>query len=167
MSSHVLLVLACLALIGTVAAQDWAIVALRSRPISDGLAGRMHGYLDAAFALLCVAMLFAFVPLGGWTATFAIIGGLGLVGSAVSATLATWVNALSDNQHAKIHTISTAVIFVGAFGVCLSLDEGWMWWLTGAGIAVPAAVYTTTRRTDYTEKVGVLLLCAWLVAWAV
>lgn len=166
--SHLFLALSALALLAAIAAQDWLVPALRNETISSGLDGPKHGLLDGAYIVLAAALVIGFRahPL---TEAFAIVAALALVLSGVANTAWRWVDRVTGGKHALWHLRFTIVIFAAAAAVEVTADigRGALWWLTAAGAIVPAAVWGLTERTDYAEKVGVLLLCIWLIAWAI
>lgn len=164
---RIFLALAALALLGAIAAQDWLVPTLRNETVSSGLDGPKHGLLDAAYLVLAVALVLGFRahPL---TEAFAIITAIALVLSGVANTAWRWTDRVTGGKHELWHLRFTIVIFAAAAAVEVTADvgRGALWAVSAAGALVPAAVWGLTQRTDYAEKVGVLLLCFWLIVWA-
>lgn len=164
---HILLALASIALVGVIAAQDYLYAPLRQESISAGLTGPYHGYLDASYVVLAAALVVAFWPLGPLVAALASVAAAALLLTGATNTFGTWVDMFTNGQHSKWHTIFTAVTFVSAFALECVVNHGAVFWtITAGNAAAPAIVYLLSRNSTYTEKVGVLGLCLWLVAWA-
>lgn len=164
---HILLALASIALVGVIAAQDYLYPPLRQESISAGLTGPYHGYLDASYVVLAAALVVAFWPLGPLVAALASVAAAALLLTGATNTFGTWVDTFTNGQHSKWHTIFTAVTFVSAFALECVVNHGAVFWtITAGNVAAPAIVYLLSRNSTYTEKVGVLGLCLWLVAWA-
>ena len=165
---HILLALASIALVGVIAAQDYLYAPLRQESISAGLTGPYHGYLDASYVVLAAAMVVAFWPPRSARCLPCVSGcGSALLLTGATNTLGTWVDTFTNGQHSKWHTIFTAVTFVSAFALECVVNHGAVFWtITAGNVAAPAIVYLLSRNSTYTEKVGVLGLCLWLVAWA-
>jgi hypothetical protein len=165
--SHLALALASLALIGVIAYQEVRYPPFRQETISQGLNGPGHVALDASLGLLGAALLWA-AP-GGLPTAIAALTALGLAGIAVTNTAWRWVDGLTGHLggHERWHLYFTALVFASAFAFEAVADRGALWALTAVNIAAPAAIYALARRQDYAEKVGVLILPVWMVAWAV
>lgn len=165
--SHYAVALAALIVIGVIVAQDVTFAPFRQQTISQGLNGPGHVALDAAFGFLAIALVW--VSLGHVALEVcASVAALGLVGISVTNTAWRWVDGLAGKLggHEKWHLMFTVIVFVGAFAFQVAGDHGPLWWLSLANFLAPAATFLLSRRQDYAEKVGVLLLCLWLVAWA-
>ena len=164
---HIMLALAALALVGVVAAQDYLYAPLRQETISSGLTGPYHWWLDASYLVLAVALWLAFRahPVSEW---LAVIAGVALIFTAATNTFAGAVDRLTGGQHSLWHSRFTTLVFLSALGLEVSANghSARLWTITAANVAAPAVVYVLSERSDYTEKVGVLLICLWLVAWA-
>ena len=164
--SHVFLALACLALLGIIAAQDYLVPRLRNKPISTGLYGNpYYWWLDAAFVLLAAALVIVMSGRGamgvvGW------IAAVSLVLVAVTDTFHAFVDRLTGGKHELWHLTFTGMTFAAALVLeCLG-DHGWLWGATAVNVALPAGLYFGTKRMDFVEKSAVLVLCLWLIAWA-
>ncbi|MGH8261392.1 MAG: hypothetical protein ACREUG_17050 [Steroidobacteraceae bacterium] len=158
------LAFAAIALLAVIAAQDYLWAPLRNETISSGLEGPYHWWLDGAYIVLAAALCMGFTgrPL---TEAFAVVTAIALVLSGVANTAYRWVDQVTGGKHEQLHLAFTAVVFLGAAGVELTADRGALWWLSLANGVVPAALWGLTSRKDYAEKIGVLLLCLWLIAW--
>lgn len=165
--SHVFLALCGLAVIGVVIVQNVVYPPLRQETISEGLNGPDHVALDAAFGLLAIALVWAAWGDALLEAT-AVVAAIGLVGISVTNTAWRWVDGLTGKLggHEKWHLAFTVVAFLGAFAFQIAGDHGYLWWVSAVNFAAPLVVFLLSRRQDYAEKVGVLILCLWLVAWA-
>jgi len=166
--SHIAVALSALAVIGVVSAQDILYAPFRQETISQGLNGPNHVCLDIAFGLLAIALVW--VALGHlWLEITASVAALGLIGISVTNTAWRWVDGLTGKLggHEAWHLRFTVVVFVGAFAFQVVGDHSALWWLSLANFLAPAATFLLSRRQDYAEKVGVLLLCTWLIAWAI
>ena len=167
MHIHLLLALAALAVCAVVFVQDYLVPALRTESISAGLTGPYHWYLDASYVVLAAALVTSFHAAGFRAEYLAMLSATALILTAVTNTFGTWVDTFTSGQHAKWHSIFTAVVFVSALALEAVSDHGSvMWSLTAANVGAPATVYLLTRNSPDTEKVGVLILCLWLVAWS-
>jgi hypothetical protein len=170
------LALACLALLGVIAAQDWLYKPLRNETISAGLTGPYHALLDASYVPLAAALWFAFDghPL---MRLFGTIAGAALLLVALTNTAWRLVDRFTAGGHALWHSRFTLLVFTSALALQLAGDHGWLWWLTAANVAIPGACYAWFhwRRTDIAgtiiaaspaaEKLYVLGLCSWLIVW--
>jgi hypothetical protein len=178
--SHVFLALACLVLLGVIAAQDYLVPALRNQTISAGLTGPYHALLDASYVPLAAALFLAFRS-HALMELFAVIAAIALLLVAATNTAWRFFNALTDGQHSLWHSRFTLVVFTSALALQLAGDHGWRWWLTGANVAIPAAAYAYFRfrptpikvmsiaplhASPAAEKLFVTGLCVWLIAWA-
>ena len=160
---HLYLALAALCVCAVVVVQDHLVPMLQQKSISAGLTGPYHWYLDGAMLALALALALAFrhgTPLQQLLA----------YGSAVSLTLTaasgTYTTKLGANGE-KIHSGLTAVTFVLALALqVVSNHTAGMWGLTGLSVSAAGATHFLVPNASVTEKVGVLGLCGWLVAWA-
>jgi hypothetical protein len=173
--SHVFLALACLALLLVIAAQDYLVPALRNETISAGLTGKEHALLDASYVPLAAALCLAFT---GWMEVFAVIAAVALLLVAATNTAWRFFDLITDGAHSTWHSRFTLVVFTSALALQVSGDHGWWWALTAANVAIPAACYAyfhyratiidgvSVAASPAAEKVFVLGLCVWLIAWA-
>jgi hypothetical protein len=165
--SHIFLVITALGLIAVVVMQDYRYAPLRQETISQGLNGPGHVALDVVLGLLAIGIVWA---AAGSTLleVFAGLTALGLVGVSVTNTAWRWVDGVAGHLggHEVWHLRFTALVFAGAFAFQFAAATGALWYLTATNIAAPSAIFLLSRRQDYAEKVGVLVLCIWLVAWA-
>lgn len=174
MAHHLFLALACAALLGTIAAQDFMWKPLRNKTISAGLTGPYHVLLDASYIPLAVALCMAF---NGWMEVFAIISAIALLLVATTNTAWKFVDSITGGQHAKWHTRFTLVVFVSALLLQVFGDRHLMWALTALNLIVPAIAYVYFHycQTDIdgvviaaipaAEKLYVAGLCIWLIVW--
>lgn len=163
---HILLALAAIALVGVIAAQDYLYAPLRQESVSAGLTGPYHWWLDASYVVLAAALVGSFHG-HGLSGVFATVAAIALILTAVTNTFGTWVDSITNGEHALWHSRFTAIVFVSALALQVSAnDSATMWCITAANVAAPAAVYLLSGNSPYTEKVGVLLICVWLTAWA-
>lgn len=164
---HVLLALAALAICGVVVAQDILVHKLQQESISAGLTGPYHWWLDGAFVLLATFLWLAFkngTPLQH-ALSAAAAGCLILTGA--SGTWTTWLDKYTKSNGEKIHTGCTAVTFSLALALQLvSNHDAGMWGMTVWGVAAAGVTHYLVANASVTEKIGVLGLCGWLVAWA-
>lgn len=162
---HLFLALASLAIVAVVAVQDYFVPSLRQESISAGLTGPYHWYLDASYLVLSSALVIAFEKTpGAWLAT---ISASALILTAATNTFGTWVDTFTEGQHALWHSRFTAVVFLSALALeCVMNHGAFMWSLTAANVLAPLVVYALSGNSPYTEKIGVLVLCTWLVAWS-
>lgn len=171
------LIIACLALLGVIAAQDDLIPALRNDTISKGLSGPYHWYLDASYVLLAIAIVGA--SSGTAMHILTVIAGLALGATAFTNTFATLVDKWSGGKHSLWHTRSTIVVFVAAFLVELSGDQNTIRIaLTVFTILAPTIAYLWFRyrptiikgvmvaASPAAEKLYVAGLCLWFISWA-
>lgn len=169
---HSLLALAALTMIGVVTVQDLLYPPFEKATISTGLNGPNHLWLDGAFLFMAVAICLA--AGSGWLLAAGIVTALGLITAAVSNTAWRWVDSLTGypRGHERVHIIATAVIFVGAFNyqgmADYRADSLALTLITLLGAILPSIAYALTRpRADVAEKVAVLMLCVWFIAWGV
>ncbi len=175
--THAFLALACLALLLVIAAQDWLVPALRNSTISAGLTGPYHWWLDGTYLVLAVALVGSFTahPL---MELLAVISAIALLLVASTNTFWRWWDRETLGNHSLWHSRFTIAVFAAALFLQLSGDHGWLWGLTVLTVALPAGAYGYfhLERTDIegmvvaaspaAEKLFVLGLCVWLVAWA-
>lgn len=163
---HILLAIASVALCGVIAAQDYLWPPLRQETISTGLTGPYHWWLDASYLLLAIALAGAFREFK-ISEAIAIAAGVSLILTAATNTFSGLVDKLTNGQHSLWHSRFTTAVFVSALALEVSANHGAaLWSITAANCAAPAVMYALSGRSDYTEKVGVLLICVWLIAWA-
>lgn len=164
---HLILILACLSLLGVIAFQDWRVPALRNESISAGLTGPWHVLLDASYVPMAL-----FLPLAtfGHTGMFllALVASFFLIAVAVTNTAHTYIDSITGGKHALWHSRCTAVVFAASLllEVAGNGHSPGFWGLTAVNVMVPAAIYGLTYRSDYAEKLGVGILCFWLIFWA-
>jgi hypothetical protein len=175
--THAYLALACLALLGVIAAQDYLYKPLRNETISAGLTGPYHWYLDASYAVLSVALVLAFAAHPGME-VLAVLSAVALLLVGSTNTFWKWWDARTGGKHSLWHSRFTIAVFVSALLLQVTGDSGWRWALTAANVIVPAAIYfyfserespldgTVVQPSPAAEKGYVLLLCLWLIAWA-
>lgn len=163
--SHVFLALAALALVAAIVFQDLRYVPFRSETVSQGLNGPGHLWLDGAYVLLAAALVWAF---RGAALPFAILTAVALVASGICNTAWRWVDGLTGKPrgHEAWHLHFTYIVFCGAFAVEAFSNHGSLWWLSLAGLLAPLEIWALTKRTDLAEKSAVMLMCLWMVAWA-
>jgi hypothetical protein len=161
---HLYLALACALLLGVIAVQDYLVPVLQQKSISAGLTGPYHWYLDGAMVLLACALAFAFQHAPWYQHALANLAGVSLILTAGSGTYTT---NLGPNGE-KIHSGLTAVTFVLAIALQLVVNHTpAMWTITGLGIVSAVLThYLVPTVASTTEKMGVLGLCAWLIAWS-
>jgi hypothetical protein len=146
-----------------IAAQNYLVPALRQETISSGLTGPLHGALDASYVILAAALVLGFTGLMEWVA---IVAALALVLTAATNTFGTWVDKVTGGKHALWHSRFTIVVFSSALALEALGNTHALWAVTGLGIAAPAVIYALTERSDYAEKLAVLGISVWLIAWA-
>ena len=163
---YAFLVLAALALLGMIGAQDYLVPRLRNKPISTGLYGNPYKwYLDGAFVLLALALGIATAGRGA-IGVVGCIAGVALVLVAATDTFHAFVDRITGGKHELWHLTFTGVTFAaGLLLECLG-DHGWLWGATAVNVALPTGLYFGTRRMDFVEKAAVLVLCVWLITWA-
>lgn len=173
--THAFLALSCLALLAVIAFQDYAVPALRNKTISAGLTGPEHALLDAAYLPLAIALCVSF---HGWMELFAVISAVALILVATTNTAHVFVDRITGGKHALWHSRFTLVVFIAALALQVVGDHGWLWVLTAANVAVPAACYfyfhvtgtdidgTIVQASPAAEKCYVAFLCLWLIVWA-
>lgn len=160
---HPLLAAAAVAVCAVWATQDYLVPELRQKSISSGLTGPYHWFLDGAFVLLAVALSRAFMDVPPVPHVLATAAAICLVLTGASGT---YTAALGPNGE-KIHAGCTAVTFGLAIALqVVSNHTAWMWGVTGLAAAVAVATHFLVANSSVTEKVGVLGLCAWLVAYS-
>lgn len=176
MSPHIFLALACAALLGTIAAQDYLYKPLRNETISAGLSGPYHWYLDASYVPLAAALCIAFRG-HPWMTLFAVIAAVALILVAVTNTFSTFVDKLTKGQHSLWHSRFTIVVFVAALLLQIAGDSDWRWILTALNVIIPGACYlyfhlestdidgVVIQASPAAEKLYVTGLCIWLIAW--
>lgn len=174
--NHAFLALACLALLGVIAAQDYLYAPLRNETISAGLTGPYHWWLDASYLVLAVALV------GSFTArppmeVFAALSAVFLVAVGATNTLWRTFDAITDGKHALWHSRFTIAVFASALLLQVAGDEGWRWGLTALNVLVPAGIYgwfhyratliegVSVAASPAAEKAFVLGLCVWLIVW--
>jgi hypothetical protein len=172
---HLPLALACIALLGTIAAQEYLYTPLRDETISAGLTGPYHWWLDLSYVILAWALVQAFGHT--WSEPFAFVSACALVMTAATNTFGTWIDQHIGN-HSELHSGFTIVTFAGALVLQMVTDNGWQWWLTVASILLPLVGYlyfhfkptsikgVLIQASPAAEKIFVLLLCIWLTAWS-
>lgn len=162
---HLFLALASLAVLAVVAVQDYLVLPLRQESISAGLTGPYHWYLDASYLALAAALVISFNGTHGLI--LASLSAVSLILTAITNTFGTFVDTFTGGKHALWHSRFTAVVFLSALALECFMNHGpVMWTLTVVNVAAPAVIYLLSGNSPYTEKVGVLVLCLWLVAWA-
>lgn len=160
---HLFLALASFVLIAVVVVQDHLVPALQQKSISSGLTGPYHWYLDASFVMLAVALVLAFSSATWIQKSLAIGAGVSLVLTGASGT---WTDNLGPNGE-KIHSALTAVTFVLAIILQLvSNTTPGMWGITGLALLCAGATHFLVANASVTEKIGVLGLCGWLIAYS-
>lgn len=171
---NIYLALACLALLGVIAVQDWLYIPLRNETISAGLTGPYHVLLDASYVPLSIALCGSFRG-HGWMEFFAVIAAVALLLVAATNTAWRWFDTFTDGGHAKLHSIFTLVVFTSGMALQISGDHGWRWALTALNVVIPAAVYAwfhfrpttirgvTVEASPAAEKIYVFWLCVWLI----
>ena len=166
------LALACLALLGVIAAQDWLYKPLRNETISSGLTGPYHWWLDASYLVLAVALIGSMRGHVGME-LLAVVAALALCLTATTNTFGAWWDAhLGD--HSLWHSRFTIVVFVSGLALELAGWNHWRIWLTFFNVAFPAALYARFRwwptdgiaASPAAEKAYVLVMCLWLITWA-
>lgn len=174
---HALLALACVALLGVIAVQDWFVKSLRNETISAGLTGPLHWWLDGSYLVLAAALCIAF-PAHPLMEVLAVVSSIALLLVASTNTFWKWWDAETGGRHSIWHSRFTVAVFVSALALQVAGDHGWFWALTGLNVAIPAAVYVYFHLTradvdgvivsasPAAEKAYVLGLCLWLIIWA-
>ena len=170
------LILSCVALLGVIAVQDWLYIPLRNETISAGLTGPYHVALDASYVPLSACLILSF---HGWMAVWADIAAVALLLVAATNTAWRWFDALTDGQHSNWHSRVTLVVFVSALLLQVAGDHGLRWILTELNVLIPGMCYayfrfkptnidgTVIEASPAAEKLYVLGLCLWLIAWAI
>ncbi len=163
---YAFLVLAALALLGIIGAQDYLVPSLRNKPISTGLYGNpYYWWLDLAFVLLAAALVIAMAGAGSM-AVCAWVAAIALVLVAATDTFHAFVDRLTGGKHELWHLTFTGVTFAAGLVLeCLG-DRGWAWGITAVNVGLPGGLYLGTKRMDFVEKAAVLVLCIWLIGWA-
>ena len=175
--THAFLALACLALLAVIALQDYFYAPLRNETISAGLTGPYHVLLDIAYVPLAASMFTSFG--GHWL--MEVLGGvaaIALLGVAATNTAWRFFDKLTDGQHSLWHSRLTLVVFVTALLLQIPGDRGALWLLTALNVAIPGLCYayfhfrktnvdgTVIAASPAAEKLFVLGLSVWLIAWA-
>ncbi len=165
--SHIFLVLACLALLGVIAAQDYLVPRLRAKPISTGLYGNPYKwYLNGSMVLLAVAV-YGVVGFGGVVGIFAALTAISLVMVAATDTFHKLLDSLTHGHHEVLHLAFTGATFAGGAMLEVMSGHGWLLWcITVINFGLPLGLYLGTHRMDYVEKAAVLFLVIWLIVWA-
>jgi len=175
--NHTFLVLACIGLLATIAAQDWLYPVFRNETISSGLTGPFHAALDAAYIPVALAVILGFLdhPL---MEALAVISALALILVAVTNTARVWVDRITKGKHALWHSRATLVVFVSVLALEAVGDHGWHWGITAGNVFAPAAIYAwfhyrptsiggvVVAASPAAEKAYVAGLCVWLIVWA-
>lgn len=167
------LILAALLLLVVIVSQNVLYPPLRQETISDGLYGPYHWFLDGAYVVLGTALVLAFKGTG-LPALLADGAATALAVTAISNTFSGFVDKITKGKHALIHTWFSILMFLTMIGLQVSVDQGKLWWLTVAGLVVPAAiagVLTLWKKLGIitgpaAEKTAVLFLCVWLIVWS-
>jgi hypothetical protein len=175
-TAHILLALACVALLLVIAVQDWLVIPLRNNTISSGLTGPYHALLDAAYVPLAAFLALRFVSQGPVMEGLALISGTSLLLVAATNTAWRWFNAMTDGKHSLWHTRFTLVVFASAFALQLVGDfrRPLLSALTVLTIVPPLIAYVyfetpvvikgvTIAASPAAEKLYVLGLCLWLI----
>lgn len=176
LAHHVALALAALALPIIIAWQDYLVPALRNNTISAGLYQKMADWrlLDLSYVALSASLVSAFIHVGFWSASLAVIAGLSLLIVGASNSFSTWFDR-KFGDHSVVHSSATIAVFVSAFALQLVNDHGWLWLVSGLTAAFPLAAYLffTYRPTvikgiqiapsPAAEKLFVAWLCIWLI----
>jgi hypothetical protein len=173
---HPSLALACVALLGVMAAQEYLYKPLRDETISSGLTGPYHWWLDASYVLLALALVGAFST--SEALPLALISAVALIMTGATNTFGAWIDKhVAD--HSELHSAFTIIVFASALVLQMVNDDGFAWWLTVASIVLPAIAYlyfhfhpTTVKgvliqASPAAEKIYVLMLCVWLISWSV
>jgi len=177
MFSHAFLILSCISLLAVIAAQDWLVPALRNQTISSGLTGPMHVLLDAVYVPVALSVALGF---SGHPAmeVLAGISAAALILVAVTNTAWAWVDRITKGKHSLWHSRFTLVVFVSVLLLEVIGDHGTLWGFTALNIIVPASAYAyfhlrptnidgvVVAASPAAEKLYVLGLCVWLIAWA-
>lgn len=163
-SSHIFLALAAIGLVLVVVLQDIMRPVLAHESISSGLTGPMDGLLLGAFALLSAAMVAAFIHTTTLQAVLACASAVMLVVTGLTG----WLTAEIGPNGERYHVIATAITFSLAIALQLVTNHtAAMWGITGCGAAAAIATHFLVPNASVTEKVGVLGLATWLVAWGI
>lgn len=160
---HLFLAIAAFGVCAAWALQDYLVPVLRQKSISSGLTGPYHLVLLGSFFLLSLSLVISFK---GGTLVQHALAVAAAVGLTLTGASGTWTTELGANGE-KIHASLTAVTFVLAIALQLvSNHTASMWGITGLAIAVAGTTHFLVANASVTEKVGVLGLCAWLVAYS-
>jgi hypothetical protein len=167
------LVIAAFLLLCVIIAQNALYAPLRQETISDGLYGPYHWWLDGSYTLMTIALVSAFAGKGLPT-TLAWTAGGALLVTAISNTFSGWADKITHGKHALVHTWFSILMFLSMIGLQVSVDYGWFWWLSGAGLAIPAFIYglfTVWKKPGIlagpaAEKTAVLFLCLWMMIYS-
>lgn len=165
MTHHLLLAVGALSILVVVVAQDILVRKLQQESISSGLTGPYHWVLDGAFLLLAVALYLAFQHGTDWQKWLSAGSAVSLVLTGISGTWTTWLNKYTNGE--KVHVIFTALTFSLALALqVVSNHDVGMWGMTVWGVLAAGVTHYLVANASVTEKIGVLGLCGWLVAWA-
>jgi len=176
--SHLLLIFACVLLLGTIAFQDYTVTPLRNETVSAGLTGPEHWLLDASYVPIAVMLPVVFrnsIPM----LLLAIVSSVALLLVASTNTFHVWWDARTGGKHALWHSRFTLTVFTAALALQIVGDfkHPLMGILTVLTVAVPAMAYAFFHfdRTDIdgtwiaaspaAEKLYIAFLCVWFVAW--
>jgi len=136
---------------------------LRSRPISSGLTGRYHLYLDVGFAAMALAFFWGAYITTGIVSIVAVVVAIGVLGAMGSRSF--WWGAQYANH---LHIASSATAFIGAliFEFLLSARIHYLWPLAIAYPLIVFAVWWKARLdTPLQEKTAALMICLFLLVW--
>jgi hypothetical protein len=174
---NVALILSCIALLLTIAAQDFWYAPLRNETVSSGLTGPYHVLLDASYIPLAAVLCFYFNG-QPWPMFFAVVAAVSLLIVAASNTAWRWFDTLTDGEHTDVHSSATLVVFISALMLQMVTNHGWHWWLTVANVLVPVECYfyfhykptvingITIAASPAAEKLYITGLCVSLIALA-
>lgn len=178
---NVALALACVALLGVIAAQDWLYIPLRNKTISAGLTGPYHWWLDAAYVPLALSLALRYHTSLSME-PFAVIAAVLLL--AVAATNTAWrffdKLDMGGHTHSYWHSMFTLALFVDAFvlQVIGDISHPGLRAITLLSVFVPGAAYgyfhfepttikgVTIQASPAAEKLYVLGLCLWFIIGA-
>jgi hypothetical protein len=169
------LALASLLLLAVIAYQNYAYPPLRNLTISDGLYTEVPTFwaLDAAYVVLATALYLAFKDVSLGSQVLSGLAGAALMVTAISNSASKLVDRVTGGLHNKIHTDATIVMFLSVLLLEGINNHGWLTWLTVGSVVVPACVglVMTELKTKLlggpvAEKLAVLGLCSWLIAWS-
>lgn len=176
--SHLLLIAACVFLLGTIAFQDYSVTALRNETVSSGLTGPLHWLLDASYVpiavMLPVVFATSFLPFA-----LALISSIALLLVASTNTFHVWWDAETGGNHARWHSRFTLVVFIASIvlQVVADFQHPAMSALTVFSVIVPSAVYvyfhlestdidgTVVAASPAAEKALITFLCLYYIVW--